>query len=843
MTAAWQEAGGTFSGWIHSQGAVTAMTMGIGPGIGTILGPLIGQTLISIGGGMQLPPGVVMPPSGPTTVPSGGTVLDEDGKPLTQWQPGISADSKGNPGKPGDVWYGRWMSPEDAQYYVNIDIQNRQNDEAMFAQQRAKFEADWQNQIAKDRAEGARQIAEAAQRRAQEAAQAQYEQQLHDRMMAKLQQDPAMADKVNELVANKDWDSMEIAYMDKLYDQMSTGQKDAAYYNHVADAYGVAEDAAKLTVIASKGALIAMGNPAGMLVTATAVGTVSAAEQGSESYVRGDSASEVLTHTAVGFVSGAKDGAMGVYMNMPGVSTTAKILVPAAADTATTFVQLRVNNPNESYSDTLTKSLETGGISMVTNFAGTKIDGMSPGLLREGAQLGTAGVAGGVSSIVQGGDFGSGFIQGVEGGAAGRIGGALGGNAANYARSKTEQTVQIAIGEAQENKGRVIPIEEQAKIVQDLNDSRYPEGGKSYVDPEKALKQLQDTQSSRTAKQAPDEVKQAIIDTREDKIYGPANEATVNKATDTLDKAGLLQEGDKVKMVGFSTPGKGGEPSLGADRDAMVVIERTDPTTGKTVQVEVPRKYWEDDAYKDFYDHTTKIAGGPENITPQTQPEYYKRLEQLQYLKGSGMTNEQIQQRAWAEAHNQLFTDEFHLEASRDNSNQLTTFVGGKPVQTQQESNVLTTQHGDSTLLDPEGQAKMWHIKSEGYASVGNTPEAIAQSQKGIESYIKIRDGYHAQGYEVPPIDTRTAEAMEIITKSPVGVDATPDAMANVQKQLQNLGYHDVPDALGKIASQQEVLKWAQPRAQMSTGTTSMLGRENVAPPDSYDSPPPDAQY
>ncbi len=31
----WQEAGGTFSGWIHGQGAVTAMTMGIGPGIGT----------------------------------------------------------------------------------------------------------------------------------------------------------------------------------------------------------------------------------------------------------------------------------------------------------------------------------------------------------------------------------------------------------------------------------------------------------------------------------------------------------------------------------------------------------------------------------------------------------------------------------------------------------------------------------------------------------------------------------------------------------------------------------------------------------------------------------------
>jgi hypothetical protein len=830
------EAPGGFVAWVQSEGATRAILMGVGPGIGTIIGPALYQTLISIGGNIQLPPGsVVIPPgTGPVTGPGEDTItVDESGNPIVKWEPGkFGPDQDGNPGKPGLVWHwGKWVTPQQAREEVAQDLERQRQDQVQYEKNIADFRASNARQLAKDRAEGQRQINEANARRAQEAAQKAYNERLQAHIVSKLKDDPSVSGQLSDM----DLDGLKDIYRDKLHVQIDTGIKDAAYYNNVATAYGVAETAARVTVAVTKGALVTIGGPAGIAVTATAMGTISAAEQGSESYVRGDSAGEILTHTAVGFVSGAKDGAIGVYTNMPGVSKLVKYVVPAAADTAQTYIQLNMDNPNHlSQAELMEKSLASGGLSLATTFVGSKIDGIPQGALHELAQATTGGVAGGVSSVIQGGDFGEGFVSGLEGAVGGRVGGHLGTSASNYARSQTEQQVQTAITDANARKQQEIPIEQQGENVQKLVGTKYQEGGKTYVDEGGALKQLQDTSSSRTLKQAPDPVKDAVINTREDKIYGPANKATVSKAEQTLSEAGLLQPGDKIKMDSFSTPGKGNTPSVGADRDARLVIERTDPVTGEKVNVEVPRKYWENDAYKDFYEHTTKLAGGEQNITPETQPEYFKRLNDLQYLKGGpdGLTPEQIQHRAWAETHNQLFTDRSHVEASVDNSDQITKFVGGKPVQTQGESNVTSTQRGDSTLLDPEGYSKMWHEKSEIYARMGNQPEAIAQSQKGIEQYMKIRDGYHAQGYEVPPVDARTAKAMDIITNSPVGVDATPDAMANVQKQLQAIGYKDTNDALGKIATQHEVLKWSQPKPQIGAVNTTRLGIDAAQPPE-----------
>ena len=39
----WKEAGGTFSSWIHSSGAVMAVTQGIGPAVGTVAGLALGR--------------------------------------------------------------------------------------------------------------------------------------------------------------------------------------------------------------------------------------------------------------------------------------------------------------------------------------------------------------------------------------------------------------------------------------------------------------------------------------------------------------------------------------------------------------------------------------------------------------------------------------------------------------------------------------------------------------------------------------------------------------------------------------------------------------------------------
>ena len=209
-----------------------------------------------------------------------------------------------------------------------------------------------------------------------------------------------------------------------------------------------------------------------------------------------------------------------------------------------------------------------------------------------------------------------------------------------------------------------------------------------------------------------------------------------------------------------------------------------------------------------------------------------RRLAELRTeLRGQGYSADEIKHRAWAETHNQLFTDKFHMEASADNSDQVTRFVGGQAVDSQATPNVVQTQRGDSTLLDPEGYARMWEEKSRIYADMGNQPEAVAQAQKGIEQYMGLRDGYHAQGYDTPPLDQNTARAMELVTRAPVGVDATPEAMARLNGDLQALGYRDTNDALGKIATQSEILKWSKPPDDFTSSQNMRLARDHVQSP------------
>jgi MFS family permease len=832
----WKEAGGSFADWIKSQGATKAMVMGIGPGIGTMVGPAISQALSSIGGSIQLDGGgvVMQPPPGP------GTLIDADGNPVTFWEPGkYRPGSDGNEGKPGYVWFGtKWISAGEAQDKIAQEIADKQAWERQAEENTRKFRESNAQQLAKDRADGAASIAAANAKRAQDAALAAQQKQFQDHMVNNLNQDPSVKDQVNQMAANGDVEGLKDMFKDKMVTQMAQGQKDAAYYNTMATVYGAGEVGAKLVVAGAKGALIAVGGPAGMVVTGVAVGSISATQEGTQSYVNGDSVGQIVEHTTVGFVSGVKDGVIGVYTQMPGISTTAKYLIPAGADAGMTFIQGEINDPGNVMGN-LEKAVGSGALSIGSTYIGGKVDSNTGGLVKEGLNVATGGVAGAVGNVIQGGDPGEGAIEGIIGAVGGRVGGHMGTKTLDYARSESEKPVQIAIGEANTAKQQEIGIEGQSKKVQDLADTMHEgESGKTLVDEHGALDQLRDTQSSRTAKQAPDEIKDAIIDTRKEKIYKPADDATVAKAKETLKENGMLQPGDEVKMDTFSTPGK--PTSLGADRDARLVIERADPENpGKTVKIEVPREHWENDAYKDFYEHTTKIAGGEQAITPEKYPGYFKKVDEMTHNNPEGLTQEQIQHRAWAEEHNQLFTDKNHIEASRDNSDQLTKFIGDKEVQTQVKSNVENVQAGKTTLLDPEGYAKMWHEKSDVYARMGNQPEAVAQSQKGIEQYMKIRQGYDKQGLNVPPMDNQTAKAMEIITKSPVGVDATPQAMAEVNKQLQSLGFKDTNDALGKVAMQNETVGFAQPKG-ISTASTTRISISGIDPPPRDPGQPPD---
>ena len=848
----WQESGGTLGGWLQSQGAVTAVALGIGPGIGSIVGPALGQALVNIGASIPIvgtedggpinpqqpiPQG---PASGQTTRP---TMTDEDGNTIPVWEPNkYGPDQDGKPGKPGDVWHwGKWVSPEQAQQEVNEETARYARDRAEQERNLAEWRAKNAEQLAKERIEGQRSIDEANQRRAIEAAQLKADQQMRDHILEKLKNDPSVGQDMRDAAADGNTEYMKEVYKEKLGEQMTQGQKDAAYYNKMATIYGAGEVGAKLIVAGSKGALIAIGGPAGMLATGVAVGSISAAQEGTQSYVNGDSAGQILEHTAIGFASGVKDGAIGVYTQMPGISTTAKYLIPAGADAAQTFIQSEINDPGNVMGN-VGKALGSGALSIGTTYVGNIVDANTSGVVKEGLNLGTGVVGGAVGSVIQGGDPGEGALEGLIGSVGGRVGAHAGTGTLDYIRTQSETPVKTAIGEANVAKEKLIGLSGQSDKVQDLIiKTKYTgEDGKPYVDEHGALDQLRDTQSSRTAKQGTDYVKEPITNTRNEKIYKPADEATIKGVTPELVAKGIIKPGEKLEMDTFSTPGKGAtSASVGADRDARLVVVRTDPETGQPVKVEIPREHWEDKAYKDFYDHTTKIAGGEQAITPEKYPAYTKRVEEMTNNNPQNLSTEQIKARAWAEEHNQLFTDKNHVEASRDNADQINKFVGNKEVQTQSTPNVLSTQQGNTTLLDPPGYAKMWQEKSDAYQRLGNQPEAIAQSQKGVDQYMKIRQGYDKQGLNVPPLDNQTAKAMEIISKAPVGVDATPAKMAEVNQQLKNLGFKDTYDALGKVAMQNEGLGFAQPKG-MSTANTVRIGISGINQPPPDAGPPPD---
>jgi hypothetical protein len=332
---------------------------------------------------------------------------------------------------------------------------------------------------------------------------------------------------------------------------------------------------------------------------------------------------------------------------------------------------------------------------------------------------------------------------------------------------------------------------------------------RTYVDPELALEALRNPQLSRTLKDAPDELKNLIINTRKDLIYSPADGKTIKSVAGRLEADGLLQKGDRIVMDTFSTPGK--PPSLGADRDARMVIMRP----GEDSPIEVPRKYWEKDALKNFYNHTTKLA------TQESLDSFNQQVAEKEQAEGAAFTAEK-KHRLWAEDHNQCFTDRYHQEASMDFSDQKVRDIGGKTTQTPMAQ--LATE-GKAPLEDPWGYARMRQDKSEAYAH--NPAEAIAQAQKGIEMYTKLREGYRAQGLAPPPLDDRTAQAMNIITQAPVGVNADP---AKVNATLQGLGYRDTMDAIEKIASQNELLKWSKAVKPLGAGDLSRVVRSTLTP-------------
>ena len=796
-------------------------------------------------------------------------------------------------GKAGQVWFeGRWMDRSEAikalnQVRTDVDRQNeqiRQEQHEWALQQDAKrIEELKEKGFVFDKEQNAWVPGPNYQKSA-----SQLERELQERhekyVLEKARklgekQGGDLQKEINRLIKEGKNNELKQVYRGYWEKQVHENTAESVRQLNVAQMYGYAEVGAKVTLAASKGALMVLGGPAGWTATALTVGAVSAAQEGAEAQAAGGDAGDIAWATAGGFLSGAKDGVIGRYVNLPRTGALAKVALPAAADTLETYIR----------TGDVTRSLATGAVSAVGDLIGLGTDGLKGGITKELIGLGTSAVTGGTLNVINGGDFGAGVKEGLinhVGGRIGAAGGRVGGDLVNpdlrtkadYDKEVTEYEKRVQRMEEQREQGRenealvskavaetnaerkqVIPTEKQPDIIQVLDKTRYihvevDETGRikldgsgrpisgPRVDTRKALEQLQDTASSRTAKQANAELKEAIIKTRAEEIYAPADNQTIDKASRKPDVQSMMKPGDELVMDTFSTPGK--PPSLGADRDARLVIKRPagcdEKGKPKFELIEVPRKHWENEAYQDFYDHTIKIAGGRDNVTPETHPEFFRRREELSYLGKAGMSPEQIDARAWAEAHNQLFTDRYHMEASRDNADQ--GLKPGSIEPRQQKPNVQRVQEGSANKLeDAAGVARMWDEKSRFYEH--NTPEALAQAQKGIESHMKVRDGLRQQGIEPPPLDSNTARAMDLISRAPVGQDATPEAIGQLNTNLRNLGYKDVNDAMSKIASQNENLKWSKPQgyqppapegpnalAGLSTGATVRVARDTLEP-------------
>lgn len=858
-------------------------------------------------------------------------LTDENGEP---WYP----DKDGRYGIEGDDGEIVWMSHDEAQASIREAQhyqrqRDRERDNFWNSAQQASNE--WMDRKGE---EGLKSQQEWAERQAAaEAAQQAHDERMqrsHDRMMAGIDKayDEGDADfkaDIDRLRASGDTEGLKNRYRDYLFENNKVHRAESEWQQNKADLLWVGEKTAQLTREASKGALMVLGGPAGALPTALSVGAISGAEEGAEAEARGEDLSSIVYHTAGGFAAGAKDGAISVYVNMPGTNKITKVLLPAGGDAAEMYIR----------TGDINKAIEAGGYSVVGDVLGMQTDKIGGRITRELTDGAVNATLGGAREYSNGGSFTDGFGNAALNHVGGKIGGNLGGRgidassdygpgsrpdaeiedlSGDQATGKpkpemdpTEQKLRDAMAEAHTNRTRPIKTEDLPQNIQDLNDTRYTDpddpNQREYVDTTKALDQLEDTQSSRTTKNAEDEsLKDAIIATRDDKIYKPANEATLAAVKKDPEASAWLsknmQEGDTLEMDNFSTPGT--KQSLGADRDVRMIIKRTNPD-GTVTKIEVPRKHWEDQAYKDFYEHSKKTyaeAGRDLDAEMQAQidsgegiyanrkrsldhlqkPEFSdadldthrtkvrERLEaqndirkkmwgddgvrskaeidaevekSVNRLQKQGLTAEQIKHRTFAESKNQLFTDKFHMEASRDNSDQTYTRrpdpttlepqsddTGGIERTSVKDANVVLAQADNPkgpTLKDADGYGRMWSEKSHFYHD--NKPEAIAQSQKGINQMMMLRDGQRSQGLQPAPIKRETAEAMQAISEAPTGSSATPESMTHFEERITSITddrgnqvYRNSADAFDKVGRSVEFNKWTRPANSGLADSSSM---------------------
>jgi len=351
--------------------------------------------------------------------------------------------------------------------------------------------------------------------------------------------------------------------------------------------------------------------------------------------------------------------------------------------------------------------------------------------------------------------------------------------------------------------------------------------GKPRANLDDVLNFQKNSQMMRDLKNASPEVRAAFNRTLRDSVYKPHDQKLIDFILAQPGNEHLTR--DDVDVDDFRTPKEGQtqadlDSDVNTDRDYRVRVKDKD---GNWIEVDTrtwkeqsqmilsetsgfePPKAWDDmtpaerKAARDTHQESFQQPDNWESMTPAEQVDAVRKHQEgfeppVGWDQMTGAERMAAIQKHTNELQ-QMQTDKNHAEASRDYSDQGIDPETGKRVQLD-EPNILKVKRGEATLLDAEGTGMMYQEKVNAALRDGNTPEAIAQSKKAIDTLTHVREGYAQQGYDVGTLPKNLQEAMAVLDAAHSDTRSDPAA---VEQKLKELGFEGgVQDVSDKSASQ-----------------------------------------
>jgi hypothetical protein len=274
-------------------------------------------------------------------------------------------------------------------------------------------------------------------------------------------------EEIDRLATSGDTGALADLYKDHLRAVIDAESAKAASEARWATAMDAGYYTSKVVLAGAKTAMVVVGGPAGYVAAGVGSGVIRAAEEGAATYVASEgNIAATVKSTAGGFVSGVKDGVVGRYTNLPGVGPATKVLLPAAADAAETYIR----------TGDAAAAAKAGLLSTAAGAAGAKLGGVKNVAVREASQALLGGAAGAVGSAMSGGSAKEGFVDGLLNAAGGTAGGRAGHAAGRATATRVDgEPKPLSPKETQLNDQAAANAAKGRSLVDDYKAARTPE--------------------------------------------------------------------------------------------------------------------------------------------------------------------------------------------------------------------------------------------------------------------------------------------------------------------------------------------------------------------------------